>query len=78
MRGNGGEIGGVWGEMGGNGGKWGEWGIECQNYVLGNIEKMCEIGWKWENGAIRDKFPIFLNLIFLIFPQPRHHFHMFL
>ena len=69
-----------WGEMGGSGGKWGGrgemqviggiWGIvgNCQQYSVGSVEKMCEIGRKLEkSGSIQDKFPIFPSPIFPTF-----------
>ena len=46
--------GGKWRKMEENGEKWrkmgGEWGIvrNCQKYLAGNVEKMCEIRRKWE------------------------------
>ena len=41
--------------MGGNGGNGGEWRIvrNCQKYLVGNVEKMCEIVGKREENGIK-------------------------
>ena len=87
MGGNGGEMGGnggvMGGEMGGNGGKWGEmggmwggggWGSvrNCQNYILGNAHKMCEVMVKVQEKGTENMRIAFHNVpIPPLFPQPR-------
>ena len=39
--------GGEWGKMEGNGVKWGIVG-KCRKYIVGSVEKNCEIARKWE------------------------------